>query len=127
MPKKPQDTGISSQPSGFDPAAMLNAFIPKMNETAISGGNPVAVWLEMNQQWAAFLTKRFKKDAALLQQLTTCTNPAELNAAYSDFFKKTVEDYQRELTEMADLGQKALGQQETPGETEDGQKQARKD
>lgn len=127
MPKKPQDAGISSQSPGFDPAAMLNAFMPKMNEVSASDGNPVAVWLEMNQQWTAFLTKRFKKDAALLQQLTTCTNPAELNAAYSDFFKKTVEDYQREITEMAELSQKALGQQGTPGEAEDGQKQDWKD
>ncbi|WP_373085633.1 phasin family protein [Sneathiella sp.] len=112
MTKKSQDSSISPQTTGFlgfDPAAMLSAFMPKMNEVSPSGGNPVAVWLEMNQQWTAFLTKRFKKDSALLQQLTTCTSPAELNAAYSDFFKKTVEDYQRELNEMSELGQKALG------------------
>lgn len=125
MTKKPQDSGISPQIpgfSGFDPAAMLSAFLPKMNEVSASGGNPVAVWLEMNQHWTAFLTKRYKKDTALFQQLTTCSNPAEMNAAYSDFFKKTVEDYQRELTEMAELGQKAMGQQEVPGEAKADQK-----
>ena len=120
MTKDSQDTGMGI--AGFDPTAMMRAFMPNLNEASTSGSNPFTRWLELNQHWTAFLTKRYQKDKALLQQLATCSSPTEMNAAYSDFFKKAVEDYQRELTEIAELGQKAMGQQEVPGGAKAGQK-----
>lgn len=100
----PQSFGVS----GFDPTAILQSFMTKVSEASIA--NPASGWLEMNQRWMSFLTERFEQDAALVQRLSKCTNPAEIRAAHAEFHKKAVEDYQQEFAEMAELSQKAMGQ-----------------
>jgi hypothetical protein len=104
--------------AGFDPAAMLRAFQTKMNSDLVSGNNPVAGWLEMNQHWMAFMAKRLEQDAALLQGLSKCTKPAEIGTTYSDFFKSAVVDYQKEFTEIGALGQNLMDQHAVPDETD---------
>ncbi|MDF2368180.1 hypothetical protein [Sneathiella sp.] len=129
MTKNSQDASNSPQIpelSGFDPTAMLRAFIPALNGTSSSSSSPAANLLEMNQHWTTFLTKRLKKDAELIQQFAKCSNPMEMNATYLDFFSNTFEDYQRELSEMAELGQKAMSQQEAPSVAKAGEQQNQK-
>ena len=43
-------------------------------------------------------------------QLSKCTNPSEMSAVHSEFYKEAAESYQREFAEMAELGQQAIGQ-----------------
>jgi|GEM_PF-3564115 len=95
---------------GFDPTAMFQSFMSKSSAASDVGSSPAAGWLEMNQQWMNFLGERFKQDSALLQKLSKCTNPSEMSAVHSEFYKEAAESYQREFAEMAELGQQAIGQ-----------------
>ncbi|MCO4846496.1 MAG: phasin family protein [Yoonia sp.] len=100
----------TSKTSGFDPTEMFQSFMSKFAEASDSDSNPAAGWMELNQHWMNFLGDRFKQDTALLQKLSKCTDPAEMTAAHTEFYKETVEDYQREFAEMTKLGQQAIGQ-----------------
>ncbi len=111
MTKTSKNNGLAPKASGFpdfDPSAMVQSFMSQVS--AVPAGNRTAGWLEMNQHWMTFLGDRFKQDAALLLQLSKCTNPEEVGVAHTEFYKKSVEDYQQEFAEMAELGQKAMGQ-----------------
>jgi hypothetical protein len=113
MTKETQNGKNNSETSmipGFDPTAMVKSFMSKFSDASTVKGNPTAGWLEMNQQWMNFLSERFKRDSALLQKLSKCKNPGEMSAAYMEFSKDAVENYQHEFSEMTKLGQQAIGQ-----------------
>lgn len=98
----------ATAPPEFDPNAALQAFMPLMNGAAENSGNAMASWMEINKHWTTFLMGRFQQDAALVQRLSSCTNPAKINGIFSEFYQKALTDYQRELTEVAKLGQKLI-------------------
>ena len=113
MTKETQNGKSNSETSmipGFDPTAVFQNFMSNFSEASAGGGNPAAGRLETNQQWMNFLGERFKRDSALLQKLSTCKNPADVSAAYMEFSKEAVENYQREFSEMTKLSQQAIGQ-----------------
>ena len=80
------------------------------SESSALGNTPAASVLEMNPHWLDFLGERFKQDSTLLQKLVKCTNPTEMSAVQMEFYKDTAEHYQREIAEMTELGQQAIGQ-----------------
>ena len=104
-----KSTNGTSAASAFDPTAMFQSLMSKFTDTPTAGENPAAGWLAMNQHWMNFLGDRFKKDAALLERLGKCTNAEDVSAAHSDFYKEAVQDYRLEFSEMAELGEQAMG------------------
>lgn len=113
--------------TGFDPAGMFQSFMSNFSESSTLDNTPAAGILEMNQHWLDFLGERFKQDAALLQKLSKCTNPAEMSAVHMEFYKETTDHYQREIAEMTELGQQAIGQLKNLGPAGSGQMQAKKE
>lgn len=111
-----QDKPETATAAGFDPAGMFQSFMSNFSENAALGNTSAAGMLEMNQHWLNFLGDRFKQDSALLQKLGKCTNPAEMGAVHADFYKNTAEHYQREIAEMTELGQRAIGQFQNSGQ-----------
>ena len=64
-------------------------------------------------EWLNFVDKRLKEEAAFGQSLVTCKAPDDIMRVYTSFYRTAVEDYQKELTTLAQLGAsvsiKALG------------------
>jgi hypothetical protein len=103
-----QDSGTNLP--GFDPSAALQAFMPFANGAATNGSSALAGWMEINKHWTTFLMDRFQQDTALVDQLSKCSDPAEISGVYTEFFQKTLTDYQGEFAEMSTLGQKVVDQ-----------------
>ncbi|MEP3086984.1 MAG: phasin family protein [Sedimentitalea sp.] len=80
----------------------------KFADSATASENPAAGWLAMNQHWMNFLGERFKKDAALMEQLSKCTKPEDVSAVQSEFYNEAAQDYRLEFAEMTELGEQAM-------------------
>lgn len=129
MTKEPHTSKSTTETSanpGFDPTAMFQSFMSKFSNTASAGENPAAGWLAMNQHWMNFLGERFKKDAALLERLSKCTKPEDMNAVHSEFYKEAVQDYRLEFAEMAELGELAVLRMANSGQVDTDQEQTKK-
>lgn len=59
-----------------------------------------AAWQE---EWWGFVGSRLSKDAALWQQLSSCTEPSDVAHTYAEFFKQAIDDYQKEFGTLAQL------------------------
>ena len=119
MTKASQNSATAPAPQaffGFDPSAMMQAFTAKAGEASLSGGNPAAGWLELQQQGMTFLSDRFKQDADLFHRLRTCANPSDMAEACTDFSKRAAEDYQSHVAKITALGQQAMTSAAEPGE-----------
>jgi len=124
MTKVSQNSATAPAPQaffGFDPSAMMQAFTAKANEASLSGGNPAAGWLELQQNGMTFLSDRFKQDADLFQRLRTCANPSDMAEACTDFAKKAAEDYESHVAKITALGKQAMTSTAVSGEAKAGQ------
>ena len=89
----------------FNANLAFQAFQPLMTGLSAGNGKTCASWLEINRQWTGFVTQRLQEDVALVHRLANCTNSMDVYGVYSDFFQKTLADYQHEFIEMMKLGQ----------------------
>jgi Phasin protein len=51
-------------------------------------------------EWQDFVARRLKEDSTLMQNLAHSKSPNDVWSAYSDFWRKAVEDYGKELATM---------------------------
>ncbi|MEH6830022.1 MAG: hypothetical protein V7661_04200 [Sulfitobacter sp.] len=102
--------------SNFDPTAMMQAFTARASNASVSGGNPAAGWLELQQHGMTFLSDRFKQDANLFHRLGTCTNPSDMAEACTDYAKRATEDYQSHVAKITTLGQQVMTNADVSGE-----------
>jgi hypothetical protein len=58
----------------------------------------------LGSEWLDFVTRRLKEDLRLPQQLCACRSPEEIRDVHVAFWQRAVEDYQKEFTIVANLG-----------------------
>jgi len=54
-------------------------------------------------EWQEFIARRLREDSTLMQHLAHCKSSNEVWSAYSDFWRKAVEDYGKECATMNSL------------------------
>lgn len=106
--QKPGDAQKNAKADNYDPTAVMRTFMAQMSESSAPSAAAMTDWQDMQQHWMNFLMDRFQQDAALMQQVAKCSNPAEVSATMTEFYNTAMKGYQREFTEMAERGQKVM-------------------
>lgn len=94
----------------FWPAWSMDVWHPMLSDTMGRNGKVGATIAALNGEWLDFVNRRLKDDFALPQQLASCHDPIEMWRVYAEFFRKLVDDYQKEFAELARLGSAAAAE-----------------
>ena len=108
--------GAASSTSGMPPwlTNPVDLWSPFLNSMQSWSGTMAPKVTTLSTEWMAFVQRRVKEDFALPQHLVTCKAPGEVVQTYADFFRKAMEDYQRQFEEMARLGAESANDRKDP-------------
>jgi Phasin protein len=87
----------------FGPAAALSMWTPFLAHMLKGNANAQEGFGTIATEWRGFVSHRLQEDLTLTQRLSHCRTAEQILAAYTEFWRKAVEDYGKEVTSMTKL------------------------